>query len=135
MATIHVPAPPATAFHKERPISDLLRGQLRHFEHIESRLPAALRSTIPPRDRLTEDGAARYIAHLTQALQTQAQAAQPVPQPVLVPARPAPRKAPIPITLPAIAAAAAPEVNPAKPKPSNSTPPKSRTSRPRGKKP
>lgn len=123
MATIHVPAPPASAFHKERPISDLLRGQLRHFEHIESRLPAELRSTIPPRDRLTEDGAARYIAHLTQALQSQA-AAPPAPRPVLVPSRPKPRKPPVPTTLPAIAATATP---PPKSKPAKS--------KPRGKRP
>ncbi len=79
MATILVPAPPKSAFNKDRPVSDLLRGQLKHFHHIEASLPPALRSNMTPRDYATEEGAARYIAHLTNALQSVGKAAAPIP--------------------------------------------------------
>ena len=79
MATILVPAPPASAFNKNRPVSDLLRGQLRHFHHVEASLPLALRSNMGPRDVLTENGAARYIAHITNALESIKQVPAPIP--------------------------------------------------------
>ena len=86
MATIIVPAPPKSAFNKYRPVSDLLHGQLKHFHHIELTLPPALRSNVSPRDYATEEGAARYIAHLTNALQTMGQAAPAAPIPIRRPA-------------------------------------------------
>ena len=102
MATIYVPGPPASAFNKNRPISDLLQGQIRHFEHIEAQLPEALRTKVPRRERMTENGAAMYIAQVTRALRGE-QVAQPRPGPVLVPATPRRRKVTM---VPAIAAGA-----------------------------
>jgi hypothetical protein len=79
VTTILVPAPPKSAFNKNRPVSDLLKGQLRHFYHIEASLPPALRSNMTPRDYATEEGAAKYIAHLTNALKSLNQAKAPTP--------------------------------------------------------
>jgi hypothetical protein len=79
MTTIAVPAPPKSAFNKNRPISDLLKGQLKHFYHIEASLPAELQSGMTARDYATEDGAAKYIAHLTNALKGLKQAKLPTP--------------------------------------------------------
>lgn len=79
MTTIPVPAPPKSAFNKDRPVSDLLSGQLKHFAHIEASLPPSLRSGMRPRDYATEQGAAKYIAHLTNALKSLNQAKAPTP--------------------------------------------------------
>ncbi len=93
MATILVPAPPASAFNKNRPVSDLLQHLLKHFQHIEARLPTELHSNMTSRELSTENGAAKYIAHLTQALRSlhKVPAAAPIPirRPAIV-ARPAP---------------------------------------------
>jgi len=78
MPTILVPAPPASAFNKNRPISDLLAHQLKHFQHMEAKLPNALHSNMAPRDLLTENGAAQYIAHITNALLSAGESARPV---------------------------------------------------------
>lgn len=77
MPTILVPAPPASAFNKNRPISDLLAHQLKHFQHMEAKLPNALQSNMAPRDLLTENGAAQYIAHITRGLLSVGQSARP----------------------------------------------------------
>ena len=68
METILVPAPPASAFNKDRPLSDLLKQQLRHFQHVEARLPLERRSNFSPQELATPAGAARYIAHMTRLL-------------------------------------------------------------------
>ncbi len=77
MPTILVPAPPASAFNKNRPISDLLAHRLKHFQHMEAKLPNALHSNMAPRDLLTENGATQYIAHITRGLLSVGQSARP----------------------------------------------------------
>jgi len=47
MDPIHVPGPPKEAFNKNRRVSDLIRAQVNHLKHIESKLPANLRQGIP----------------------------------------------------------------------------------------
>jgi len=78
MATIRVPAPPPEAFRKDRPISDLVKSQLKHFQHLEHKLQIHLSKPFTPRDLATEAGASQYIAEVTAALCSRA----PVPVPV-----------------------------------------------------
>ncbi len=73
MEPIPVPAPPKTAFNKDRPVSDLLRAQLLHFQHVEQKRGIQLDPALK-RDLLTEAGAARYIASMTHAIRSQSQA-------------------------------------------------------------
>src|SRR5438876_279386 len=40
MEVVHVPPPPKEAFHKGRPISDLIKAQVDHFKHLEEKLSA-----------------------------------------------------------------------------------------------
>jgi len=111
MVTIRVPAPPRQSFHKERPISDLLASQIKHFKHLETKLDL----TMPTASHriATENDAAQYIAEMTHALlnrtpQTSA-APGPTPPPGTKP-RLVPRRAPARAARPAqgipIAAAA-----------------------------
>jgi hypothetical protein len=69
---IPVPAPPKTAFNKNRSVSDLLRAQLLHFQHVEQKRGIQLDPALK-RDLLTEAGAARYIASMTRAIRSQSQ--------------------------------------------------------------
>jgi hypothetical protein len=100
MDPIHVPGPPKEAFNKNRRVSDLIRAQVNHLKHIESKLPPNLRQGIPQHPIVTEDEAARYIAPMTRLLRAQAgaaaQSATASSGPTLVPpvARPAARTAP-----------------------------------------
>jgi len=111
MATIRVPAPPRQSFHKDRPISDLLASQIKHFKHLETKLDLTMPTA--PHRIATENDAAQYIAEMTHALlnrtpQTSA-APGPTPPPGTKP-RLVPRRAPARAAKPAhgipIAAAA-----------------------------
>jgi hypothetical protein len=73
---IVVPAPPKSAFNKQRRISDLLLGQLRHFQHVEEKNGIHIDPALA-RDIHTEAGAARYIAEITRSIRAQSPAAQP----------------------------------------------------------
>ena len=67
--SIRVPAPPASAFNKDRPAGCLLQAQLRHFHHAESaRLPKARRDGRRPEEIRTEAEAAAYIGKITKLL-------------------------------------------------------------------
>jgi hypothetical protein len=68
MELIRVPRPPAGAFHKERRISDLIRAQVNHLKHVEQKLTAEQRRSIPQRGVTTEGEAAQYIAAMTAVL-------------------------------------------------------------------
>lgn len=86
MEIIHVPAPPREAFNKHRRVSDLIRKQVEHFKHLENKLPADLRGSIPQHHVVTEDDAARYIAAMTRLLRSQsAPAGQAKAAPVVMP--------------------------------------------------
>jgi hypothetical protein len=81
MEPIRVPGPGATAFHKNRRISDLLLSQIAHFQHVAKKRSLKIDPEVA-RDVHTEGGAARYIGTVTRALRKSA-AAPPV---TLVPA-------------------------------------------------
>jgi hypothetical protein len=68
---ILVPAPPKSAFNKNRPVSDLLAGQLKHFQHVEHKHGIAI-DRASSSDLHTEAGAASYILKMTQAIRSQA---------------------------------------------------------------
>jgi hypothetical protein len=71
---IRVPKPSPGAFNRNRPVSDLIRAQVRHFQHLEDKLAPQLRSRIPSSEVATESGAARYIAYMTGVLRSEATA-------------------------------------------------------------
>lgn len=71
MEPIPVPAPPKSAFNKNRRVSDLLLAQLRHFQHVEHKQGIVIDPALA-RDLQTEGGAARYIAQMTRAIRSQA---------------------------------------------------------------
>ena len=66
---IEVPRPPASALNKERPVSDLIKAQLKHVHHAEkSRQHPRRRSGVDPHAVRTEAEAAAYIAQITRLL-------------------------------------------------------------------
>ncbi|HUZ97058.1 MAG TPA: hypothetical protein VMU57_19315 [Edaphobacter sp.] len=85
MAIIRVPGPPPEAFRKNRPISDLIKSQIRHFQHLEQKLRLDLPTKFSPHDLTTEDAASRYIAEMTAALRDQSAAAPQTTAPIRVP--------------------------------------------------
>lgn len=100
MDPIFVPAPPKSAFNKNRRVSDLLMGQLKHFQHVEKKNGITIAPAIA-RDVHTEAGAARYITQMTRAIRGAAK-----PGIAIMPA-PKPAKKAAPLAGLAIAAAAA----------------------------
>jgi hypothetical protein len=71
--SIRVPLPPASAYKKDRPISDLIKAHLQHIHHAESaRLPREKRDGRRPEDIRTEAEAASYIGAVTRILHPQA---------------------------------------------------------------
>jgi hypothetical protein len=69
---VRIPKPPRSAMNKKRPISDLIKAQLRHIQHAESaRLPKEERSGVKIQDIRTEAQAASYIAAITKLLHPQ----------------------------------------------------------------
>jgi len=109
METIVVPAPPKSAFNKNRRASDLILHQLRHFQHVAEKSGMRIDPALE-REIATEGGAARYIATVTREMRAQAAGATPGPR--LVASAPAAAK-PAPGKLD-LAAAAEPEDKPAK---------------------
>jgi len=82
MEAIHVPPPPARAFNKNRPISDLIRAQINHLKHLEEKMTADVRQQIPQHAIVSEDDAAQYIAAMTRLLRSQSPAGAAAAQPV-----------------------------------------------------
>jgi hypothetical protein len=77
MEPIRVPAPPKEAFNKHRPMSDLIKAQIRHLKHVEEKLPASVRSTLPQHRIISENDAALYITSMTRLLTGQGAATKP----------------------------------------------------------
>jgi hypothetical protein len=79
---IQVPAPPRSAYNPNRRVSDLILGQLKHFQHVEQKHGKLGIDPALARDIYTESGAARYITAITRALRRSG-AVQPsaIPQP------------------------------------------------------
>jgi hypothetical protein len=71
MEPIQVPKPSPTAFNKKRPISDLIRKQIDHFQHIQKKHKIEIDPAVG-QDLNTEGGAAKYIAAMTRTLRAQA---------------------------------------------------------------
>jgi hypothetical protein len=87
MEPIRVPRPPKAAFNKQRPMSDLIKAQIKHFKHLEHKLPPEHRAALPQHHIITEEDAARYIAPMTSLLRSRS-----VPAAAVTPfARPAAR--------------------------------------------
>lgn len=70
MDVIHVPGPPKEAFHKLRPMSDLIKAQINHFKHLEEKLSPTERQQIPQGRITTENDAAIYIVAMTRLLRS-----------------------------------------------------------------
>jgi len=70
MEVIHVPAPSREAFNKLRPMSDLIKAQVKHFKHLEEKLSPDERQAIPQHRINTENDAALYIAAMTRLLRS-----------------------------------------------------------------
>lgn len=70
MEPIRVPRPPKAAFNKQRPMSDLIKAQIRHFKHLEQKLQPEHRAALPQHHIITEEDAARYIAPMTRLLRS-----------------------------------------------------------------
>src|SRR3954468_16935249 len=70
MEIIHVPPPSKEAFHKGRPMSDLIKAQIKHFKHVEEKLSPEQRDSIPQHGITTENEAALYITALPRTLRS-----------------------------------------------------------------
>jgi len=78
MEVIHVPPPSKEAFHKGRPMSDLIKAQVKHFKHVEAKLSPEQLQSIPQHRITTENEAAIYITAMTRLLRSGVgQAAKP----------------------------------------------------------
>jgi hypothetical protein len=95
MEPIRVPRPPKEAFNKQRPMSDLIKAQIRHFKHLEHKLPPEHRIALSQHRIISEEDAARYIAPMTRLLRSRSAPsaavttfAEPVAR-IPAPARPA----------------------------------------------
>lgn len=85
---IRVPRPPKESFNKQRPVSDLIRKQVEHFRHVESKLSPTQRAGLPQGHVRTEQEAAQYIAAMTEILlATSAPATQAPARPIVMPTR------------------------------------------------
>lgn len=100
MATIRVPGPSPQAFRKNRPISDLIKSQIKHFQHLEHKLQLTLPTKFSPQDLTTESAAAQYIAEMTAALCGRTAAGQQEPTPIRVVPSPKPDSTPAPRPVP-----------------------------------
>lgn len=65
---IAVPTPPESAFNPGRPISDLVRWQLRHMHEAEKRLPMHERTRQDIEAIKTEGEASEYLRRMTEKL-------------------------------------------------------------------
>jgi hypothetical protein len=116
MEVIHVPPPSREAFDKSRPMSDLIKSQVKHFKHLEEKLSPEQRMSIPQHRITTENDAAQYIAAMTRFLRqgTSEPAAKKTTGPIEM--KPPKRKT----SLEGLAIAASAEAEGGKPKPKSS---------------
>jgi len=81
MAKIPVPRPAKGSFNKERPVSELLRWQLRHMHEVEKKLPHYDRSHTNVEKIKTEGEAAQYLKKVTAKLHRRGKIKIPRPVP------------------------------------------------------
>ena len=77
MSLIHVPKPPLSAMNKDRPVSSLLKTQIRHLQEAEFRLPVRQQTNIYINRIKTEGEAAEYIRQVTAMLHPEGAAKRP----------------------------------------------------------
>ncbi len=65
---VKVPKTPKNAYDPDRPISDLVKNQIRYMQAAEQSLPTASRSLMPVAAITTERDASQYIQQVTQQL-------------------------------------------------------------------
>jgi hypothetical protein len=65
---IKVPKTPKSAYDPDRPISELVKNQIRHMQAAEQSLPAESRSLMPVAAITTERDASAYLQHVTEQL-------------------------------------------------------------------
>jgi hypothetical protein len=68
MVLIPVPKPPKSAMNPDRPVSTLLRNQMRYLQEAEFRLPVKMQTNVYINSIKTEGEAADYIRRVTEAL-------------------------------------------------------------------
>ena len=69
MLTIKPLPVPKEAYNPDRPLSDLIKAQLKHFQHLEhTKLPHDAKSPFQHHRLTTEREAAKYIAYMTHRL-------------------------------------------------------------------
>jgi hypothetical protein len=81
MAKIPVPKPAKQSFNPHRPISDLLRWQMKHMRAVEMALPHEHHSGINVYEVKTEAEASAYLAKVTQKLMEKVHKSLRVPVP------------------------------------------------------
>jgi len=87
MEVIRVPGPSKEAFHKGRPMSDLIKAQVKHFKHVEEKLSPEQREKIPQHRITTENEAAIYITAMTRLLRAGVSEKPAKPKLVPIPAK------------------------------------------------
>jgi hypothetical protein len=120
---IVVPAPPKSAFNRNRRASDLILHQLKHFQHVAHKQGMQIDPALE-RDVATEAGAARYIAAVTRQMRAQGKSSGMALVPP-APAAPAPQPGVVRDMAAAPQPPAAPPSNPAAKKPGKRTKAKS----------
>jgi hypothetical protein len=79
MATIKVPKPAKGSFNKDRPVSDLIRAQLRHWHEAEKKLPHHHRTGRNIEEIKTEGEASEYLKTVTARCHIQGKVKVPRP--------------------------------------------------------
>jgi len=94
MEVIPIPPTPKEAFHKGRPISDLIKAQVAHFKHVEAKLSPEQRDSIPQHRITTENEAALYISAMTRLLRSGVSEKSAKPKLVPITAKKSPARTP-----------------------------------------
>lgn len=68
MEPIRILRAPKEAFNKSRPISDLIRAQIKHFRDVEKKLTPEERARVPQGEFATEGAAAEYVSAMTRVI-------------------------------------------------------------------
>lgn len=77
---VQVPKPHTSAYNPDRPISDLVRNQIRHLSVAERSLDERHQSRLNVHDIKTEREASEYIHHLTKKLHEHKKKSKPAKQ-------------------------------------------------------
>lgn|SRR5262249_45036808 len=81
MVTIKVPKPAKGSFDKNRPVSELIKHQLRHWHEVEKHLPHHHRTARNIEEIKTEGEASEYLKRVTARVHIQGKVKVPRPAP------------------------------------------------------